>query len=66
MKDLIPASEWPEEWIEKVLADFPKMSRETKLWLAKVISIYTDALAVIGDADAKTEGESQQETGGPQ
>jgi hypothetical protein len=43
MKDRIPLQYWPANWVVKVLEDFPKMSRETRIWLAKAISIWSDA-----------------------
>lgn len=35
MKDRYPLGAWPVEWIEKMALDFPKLNRETKLFLAK-------------------------------
>jgi len=39
MKDRFPMDEWPSEWLGVVVRDFPKMSRETKLFLAKAVRL---------------------------
>lgn len=39
MKDRFRLSEWPPEWISKVLEDFPKFNRETRVFLAKVLRL---------------------------
>ncbi len=36
MKDRFVLEEWPMAWAAKVAEDFPKMSRETRLFLAKM------------------------------
>jgi hypothetical protein len=33
------------EWIEKVIADFPQMSRETRIFLAKAVTLFARALS---------------------
>jgi hypothetical protein len=43
MKDRFQISDWPVEWISKVIADFPALSRETRIFLAKAISLFSDA-----------------------
>ena len=40
MKDRFALDNWPEDWIQKIIADFPKLSRETRLFLGKVLSVY--------------------------
>jgi hypothetical protein len=52
MKDRFPLDRWPTEWMEAVLEDFPKLGRETKIFLAKVAGIHADALAAATDTDA--------------
>ena len=42
MKDRFPLGKWPMEWVEKVMADFPKVSRETRIFLAKVFALVSD------------------------
>ena len=42
MKDRFPMSEWPPEWIDKIIDDFPYLSRETKLFLAKSMKLYSE------------------------
>ena len=37
MKDRFSVGQWPTEWLSAVIADMPKMSRETRLFLAKAI-----------------------------
>jgi hypothetical protein len=36
MKDRFALENWPVEWVTKMVEDLPKLSRETKLFLAKV------------------------------
>jgi hypothetical protein len=43
MKDRFPLDRWPSDWIAKVFADFPKVSRETRIFLAKAIRILAEA-----------------------
>jgi hypothetical protein len=43
MKDRFNLKDWPNEWLYAVVKDFPKMSRETKIFLAKAISIDVNA-----------------------
>lgn len=40
MKDRFPLDRWPMEWVSAVVMDFPKMSRETRIFLAKSISLF--------------------------
>jgi hypothetical protein len=42
MKDNFKFKDWPVEWLTKVLEDFPKLSRETRIFLAKVIGEASD------------------------
>jgi hypothetical protein len=44
MKDRYPLNVWPLEWILKVVQDFPNLSRETKIFLAKAMFLYSDGL----------------------
>ena len=37
MKDRFPLDAWPTTWVEKIVADFPNLSRETRIFLAKVM-----------------------------
>jgi hypothetical protein len=58
MKDRFPLDRWPEEWMAAVIADFPMLSRETKIFLAKVAGIHAEALA--GDlSDSNIAGASR-------
>ena len=45
LKDTIPLSRWSVEMFGKVIADYPKMSRETRLFLGKCMALFTDAVA---------------------
>ena len=36
--------DWNSKMIAKVMADFPKLSRETRLFLAKAVTLFQDAL----------------------
>lgn len=42
MKDQFKFKDWPVAWLAKVLEDFPKLGRETRIFLAKVISEASD------------------------
>ena len=44
IKDRYALNEWPTEWIEAMIADFSLYSRETKLFLARAMSLMTDAI----------------------
>lgn len=43
MKDRFLLEDWPIEWIEVVISDIPNMQRETRIFLAKIISLFSDA-----------------------
>jgi hypothetical protein len=45
MKDRFTLEKWPLDWWLKVMADWPKMSRETRIFLAKTAAALTDAMA---------------------
>jgi hypothetical protein len=45
MKDRFPLDRWPAEWISKIYGDFPILSRETRIFLAKSMSLYSDYLS---------------------
>lgn len=46
MKDSIPLDSWSPEWTFKVLGEFGSLSRETKLFLAKVFALVADAQSI--------------------
>lgn len=39
MKDRFTLDQWPMEWIEKIIEDFPKLNRETRLFIAKMLKV---------------------------
>ena len=39
MKDRFALKNWAETWTQKIVDDFPKLSRETRLFLAKAIRL---------------------------
>ena len=43
MKDRFNLFDWPSDWVSKILEDFPKVGRETKIFLAKALDIIQDA-----------------------
>jgi hypothetical protein len=43
MKDNFPLDTWPTEWWQKVSADFPKLNRETRIFLAKAARIFAES-----------------------
>jgi hypothetical protein len=44
LKDRIPLGSWNAEMLNKVIADFPKLRRETRIFLAKILSLMPDIL----------------------
>ena len=44
MKDRYPLDEWPLEWVSKVIQDFPRFNRETRLFLAQAMRITAEAM----------------------
>lgn len=43
MKDRFNLEKWGMEWQSAVIADFPKVSRETRIFLAKVMRLAAEA-----------------------
>lgn len=43
MKDRFNFESWPVEWMAKIVEDFPKMSRETRIFLAKAGAMLAQA-----------------------
>ncbi len=41
-KNNIPIDEWPRELVDKIIHDFQKHNRETKIFLAKYLASYSD------------------------
>ena len=54
MKDRFGLDQWPSEWIDKIVADFPALSRETKIFLARVLRLFADHITA-------SEGEGQDD-----
>jgi hypothetical protein len=46
LKDRINLDNWSTAMLSKVAADFPKLSRETRIFLAKAITLFQDAKAL--------------------
>src|SRR6266851_406585 len=44
MKDTIPLDKWSVLWLSPILQDFPKMSRETRLFLGKALAVFSDVV----------------------
>ncbi len=40
MKDRFNIEDWPAGWLAKVMLDFPRLSRETKIFLAKALGMF--------------------------
>lgn len=57
MKDSLPILSWNSEYFAKmfnaIMADMPKMSRETKIFLAKAMALCSDAQKIIDDGGVK-------------
>jgi len=47
MKDRFPLGTWPPDWIQKVIDDLPKFSRETRLFFAKAIRLLYETNGMI-------------------
>lgn len=47
MKDRFNIDNWPTEWLGVVLQDFPKLSRETRIFLAKSIRTTVEATKLL-------------------
>ena len=45
MKDRFSLHNWPSEWTSAIINDFPKMSRETRIFLAKTMRVAIEATA---------------------
>ena len=45
LKDRIGLADWSPAMLGKVCADFPKLSRETRLFLGKCMALFSDAAA---------------------
>ena len=43
MKDRYTIDQWPQEWVVAVMRDMPRMSRETRLFLAKMVRMVAQA-----------------------
>lgn len=45
MKDRFDLHSWPNEWTAAIINDFPNLSRETRIFLAKVMRCAIEATA---------------------
>ncbi len=45
MKDRFTLESWPSDWIAKIVEDFPKLNRETRLFLAKAMQLFAESIA---------------------
>ena len=53
MKDRFNIDNWPTEWLGVVLQDFPKLSRETRIFLAKSIRITVEATKLLKEREPR-------------
>jgi len=51
MKDRFNFDSWPQEWVDRIVTDFPKLNRETRLFLAKSLRLHAET---IKDEHART------------
>lgn len=49
MKDRYSLNSWPIEWVAAAIKEFPLLSRETRLLIAKMIKILSDHTCISGD-----------------
>ena len=63
MKDRYSADAWPAAWTAKVMEDWPKMSRETRVFLAKAIRCLNESIDAFNAVNRLTEerDEAQRE-----
>ena len=47
MKDRFKFENWPHEWTNRIIADYPLLSRETKLFLAVSIRLFAEARQIM-------------------
>ena len=59
MKDRYAVGQWPTEWVEAVLRDMPRMSRETRLFLAKMVRVTAEAM---GRSNPRVDGAADEQT----
>lgn len=53
MKDRTRPRDWPEEWVARVIDDFPKYSRETRLFLAIAMRLFADTLGNVPESKTR-------------
>lgn len=58
MKDRTRPRDWPDDWIAKIIQDFPTLSRETKLFLAVAMRLYADTLEKVEPKSARKTSKS--------
>lgn len=65
MKDRFPLDRWPLEWIGIVIEQWPVLRRETRIFLAKSIALYSDARAIrrYTEAHAEKRGRAKKSQG---
>ncbi len=49
MKDRFNFENWPSTWLEPILGDLPKLSRETKIAIMKMFKITCEAKAYMDE-----------------
>lgn len=42
MKDRFRLEDWPVEWVSRAISEFPKLSREARIFFAKIIVMLTE------------------------
>lgn len=62
MKDRYDLKDWPEEWIRKVMEEIPKLSRETRIFLAKTIRLFAESREPGPPTDREVQIQSRMET----
>ena len=45
MKDRLLFEQWPSEMVNAILADFPYLNRETRIFIAKALAMASDVVA---------------------
>jgi hypothetical protein len=59
LKDRLDVGDWNPEWFDPLLADFGKVGRETKLFMAKALATILDAKHILEERQRRNEARSR-------
>jgi len=52
MKDRLKFNQWPQEMVNAILADFPYLNRETRIFIAKALALASDVVELNKNREA--------------